>query len=317
MLSHSLLLYLSALFTGLERGGIPGLAPVAVTSLLAFAGSPGLSRRLIGVLIPVYCASDLTACYIYKESIRWDILRELVLPVAVGMFFSFLTLGSIDGEDVRTMLGLVLAVLLSILALISAKNYKDGQNEDVLPLTLADAADSDPNTPLRSTKSGSMSTAKKTGNSPSRSGSQISDANLRTTALSQALHQITRPVISSGVFRAFMGCAVGYLTVVANVSGLVLILMLLSMNLPLRSFNGTRSALLLTCNGCKLPGQLLLGTIQMTMSDVIIITPLIIASVVCTWATEKYIIHKMDQTSFENVIWLLVAFAAIKLIFIF
>jgi hypothetical protein len=91
MLSHAFLLYLSAIFTGIERGGIPGLAPVAVTTLLATSGSAGLGRRLLGVMIPAYFCSDLTACYLYRESIRWDILRELVLPIAVGMFFSFLS----------------------------------------------------------------------------------------------------------------------------------------------------------------------------------------------------------------------------------
>ena len=90
------------------------------------------------------------------------------------------------------------------------------------------------------------------------------------------------------------------------------------MNLPMRSFNGTRSALLLICNGCKLPGQLLLGTIQMTLSDLLLITPLIIASVSCTYGTEKFIVTpKMEQSTFEYVIWLLIAFAALKMIFIF
>ena len=110
---------------------------------------------------------------------------------------------------------------------------------------------------------------------------------------------------------------VGYLTVVANVSGLVLILALLAMNLPARAFNGTRSALLLICNGCKLPGQLLLGTIQLTLSDLVVMTPLILAGVLCTWATEKILFRRLDQTTFEIVIWILMSLMALKLIFIF
>ena len=318
MISHSLLLYLSAVFTGIERGGIPGLAPVAVTTLLACAGSDGLSRRLIGVLIPVYCCSDLCACIIYKESIRWDILRELVLPIAVGMFFSFLTLGSISGEDVRTTLGVVLAILLAMLSLISFLNNKKYGNDedDVLPLThsLTTGQGSAPATPLRTPTKGDSASSH-----PRMSGDSmiVTSNSAKTTALSIALQNMSRPVVSSGICRAAIGCCVGYLTVVANVSGLVLIVYLLASNLPLRSFNGTRSALLLICNGCKLPCQLLLGTIQMTLSDLVIVTPLVVASVICVWGTEKFLVHGMTQITFEVVLWVLVSLASVKLVFIF
>jgi len=334
MISHQMLLFLSAIFTGVERGGIPGLAPVAVTTLLATSDTPGLGRRLIGLLLPVYCASDLCACYIYKESIRWDILRELVLPVAVGMFFAFLTLGGIDGEDVRTYLGVAIAALLTLLVAVAVVQAQKQKSEDLLPLTAPSGSGSDSgsggadkdgtssasSTPLRSPQkaSASSSSAAGRGNSPARDAQgNIGDSSTRTTALTDALVKVSRPVLASSFFRGALGCAVGYLTVVANVSGLVLILALLAMNLPARAFNGTRSALLLVCNGCKLPGQLLLGTIQLTLSDLVVMTPLIMAGVLCTWGTEKIIFRRLDQRAFEVVIWVLMALAALKLIFIF
>ena len=234
MLSHATLLYLSAIFTGLERGGIPGLAPVAVTSMIATSGSAALSRRLIGLLIPVYCASDLFACYAYKDSIRWDILRNLVLPVAVGMFFSFLTLGMIDAEDIRTYVGVTLACLLVMLSIMTLFPEK----KEVLPTAFS--------TPLRVNSKERM-----TPNDDDESEES------KTSALSMALQKISRSLIGFGSFHAFVGFLTGYLTVVANVGGLLIIVFLMAMNLPSRSFNGTRSALLLICNGCKMPGQML------------------------------------------------------------
>jgi hypothetical protein len=313
MISHQMLLFLSAVFTGVERGGIPGLAPVAVTTLLATSDTPSLGRRMIGLLLPVYCASDLCACYIYKESIRWDILRELVLPVAVGMFFAFLTLGGIGGEDVRTILGVTIAALLLLLSIVSVieRRKSNKQADDVLPLTV-EGTGSAPGTPLRTPKKGASASSSARGNSPSRDDNQRGN-----TALTSALVLVSRPLMASSVFRGGLGCMVGYLTVVANVSGLVLILALLAMNLPARAFNGTRSALLLICNGCKLPGQLLLGTIQLTLSDLVVMTPLILAGVLCTWGTEKILFRRLDQTTFEIVIWVLMSLMALKLIFIF
>lgn len=295
MLSHATLLYLSAIFTGIERGGIPGLAPVAVTSLIASSGSAALSRRLIGLLIPVYCASDLFACYTYKESIRWDILRNLVLPVAVGMFFSFLTLGMVDAEDIRTYVGVALAGLLVVVSVMTLFPEK----KEVLPTSYS--------TPVRV-------------NSKERMAANNEDEGeeSKTSALSVALQKVSRPLMALGSFHALVGFLAGYLTVVANVGGLLIIVFLMAMNLPSRAFNGTRSALLMICNGCKMPGQMLLGAIQMTVADLVLIVPLVLASVICAFATEKYIVTpKLNQTAFEHVVWVLLAFAAVKLMFVF
>lgn len=325
MLSHAMLLYLSAMFTGIERGGVPGLAPVVVTTLMATSGSASLSRRLIGLLIPVYCAADLYACYIYKESIRWDILRTLVLPVAVGMFFSFLTLGRLDAEDIRAYVGVGLAILLSVLSIIAmwTNNGKDDDDdENVLPTT-------HPVTPVSSSTRVVASANKLNSNesSPPRTGGPIgsaSNAGLRNrshevnNALSLALHKLSRPLMQMPLFHSLIGFLAGYLTVVANVAGLLIIVFLMAMNLPARAFNGTRSALLLICNGCKLPGQMLLGAIQVNITDLTLIVPLIVASVMCTYATEKFFVTpRMNQATFEHLTWVLLAFAALKLMFIF
>jgi len=299
MISHATLLYLSAILTGIERGGIPGLAPVAVTTLVATSGSAALSRRLIGLLLPVYCASDLFACYTYKESIRWDVLRNLVLPVAVGMFFSFLTLGMIDAEDVRAYVGVALAVLLSVLSIMTIFLSR---NKEMLPT----AVTSPP--PVRVRSKGNISAADR----------EDEDGNDKTSSLSMALQNISRPLMAMGSFQALVGFLAGYLTVIASVGGLLFIIFLMAMNLPARSFNGTRSALLLICNGCKMPGQMLLGAIQMTVADLVLIVPLVLASVVCSYATEKYIVTpRLSQTAFEHVTWLLLAFSAVKLMFVF
>lgn len=300
MISYATLLYLSAVFTGIERGGIPGLAPVAMTSLVATSGSAALSRRLIGLLIPVCCASDLYACYAYKESIRWDILRNLVLPVAVGIFFSFLTLGRLDAEDIRAYVGLALAALLLFLFVITV--IRGGSKDDILP-TSSTAV-----TPPRSFPKSNVIAS---------DPENDSDAP-RKTSFSMTLQDVSRPLMATPVFHAFIGFVAGYLTVVANVAGLVIIVFLMAMNLPLRAFNGTRSAILLICNGCKLPGQMLLGAIQMTTSDFVLILPLILASVLSAYITEKYFVTpKVDQAAFEFMTWLLLAFAATKLVFVF
>jgi hypothetical protein len=342
MLSHAMLLYLSAMFTGIERGGVPGLAPVAVTTLIATSGSAALSRRLIGLLIPVYCASDLYACYIYKESIRWDILRSLVLPVAVGMFFAFLTLGVFEADDIRTYVGIGLAVLFLILALKSMSAWSGSIGEDegednllptTRPLTPASssvrlsaaagsATPSNDSSPPRLVPANANSAQSQVSNlSGGGGGVGVWDGSRSpkgANPLSAALHKLARPLVLLPFFQALMGFLAGYLTVVANVAGLLVIVFLMAMNLPARAFNGTRSAILLICNGCKLPGQMLLGAIQMNATDLTMILPLVVASVMCTYATEKFFVTpRMTQAMFEHLTWALLAFSSLKLMFIF
>jgi len=213
------------------------------------------------------------------------------------MFFSFLTLGMIDAEDVRTYVGVALACLLSVL---SVTTFFVGENKEVLP-----TAFHTPSSRVRS--KGSVASAE-----------EDEDGNGKTSSLSAVLQSISRPLMALGSFHALVGFLAGYLTVVANVGGLLIIVFLMAMNLPSRAFNGTRSALLLICNGCKMPGQMLLGAIQMTIADLVLIVPLVLASVVCSYATEKYIVTpRLNQTAFEHVTWILLAFSAIKLMFVF
>jgi uncharacterized protein len=272
---YALLLYLSSILIGLDKGGVPGLGALGLTTVLSLAGPGHLARRTIGIFVPTLAVADVSAIYVYRDAVRWDIIRGMVLPMAIGMWFGFLCLGRLPDEDVRLCVGWALLVV-SIAAFYSAffssasarsALYKTLSSGNVAALGLHD--DKNYELPLRNS---------------------ASSCNLQRSSL-----------CSPAVIRAFVGCIAGLLTVIANVAGPIVAVYLVSLQLPKRQINGTRAWLFLISNGCKIPGQILLGNLR--LSDAGTVLPLCIAAALSTYATELYIFPRIEQRLFERLSW--------------
>ena len=305
--SHAQLLYFASVCIGLDKGGLPGLGTIAVTSLLASANSPELSRRFLGLLLPVLAGADLYSClYAYKDAARLDVVRDLVLPLAVGMFFGFLVLGTIDAVVIRFTVGIVVA-LTAAMYILWTRNQKcilprnGGNKDDELDLLPQKVSQSENNS-----------------NSPSRLGTIKEDNNMMGSddMFVVKMMENIRYIASTSIFRALVGFISGFLTVNASASALFMATYLLTLKLPMRAFNGTRAGIFLVSNLCKIPGQMLLGNLILSYDDALIIIPLVLASVIAAHIAAEYIMPRYQQEKFESLSWVLILIASIKSLFV-
>ena len=287
----ALLMYLNAILVGVDKGGVPGIGLGALALLLAESDSPSMSRRMLGLLVPSFIAGDIySAFFLYQESIRWEIVRELVLPIAVGMFFSYLSLGMGDADLIRWWAALLI-LAVSVIALGSGLlNQARGsdKDDDALPTTVGTASQN--NTPIRSENKQFSQL------SPSTSSSNMKGVNGNGTG---KLSSLLKSFFASGACRAGVGFIAGFATVAGSIAAPIVVMYLIGLNLPQQSFNGTKACLLLVCNACKLPGSILLGTLNVNFSDAILVTPLILATIMSAWGVHAFIVPRFTQRAFE------------------
>lgn len=289
---YALLLYLSSILIGVDKGGLPGLGSLALMSVLSLAGPGHLARRTIGIFVPVLAVADVFAIYAYRDAVRWDIIRGLVLPMAIGMWFGFMLLGRLPDEDVRLCVGyaLIFVTLVgnyaAIVAFFTSRGkavYRSISTGNLGELSAGDDDDSH-NKEL-----------------PSSCLPLLSDKQQRGWTCSPT------------VVRSLVGFTAGLLTVIANVAGAVVAVYLMKMQLPKRQMNGTRAWLFFISNFCKIPGQILLGNLK--ISDASTVVPLCIAAAVSTYGTELFVFPRIDQKLFERLSWSIVFLGAAKLIY--
>ncbi len=109
---------LAAVIVGLSKTAVPGGGLLA-TPVIATVVS---GRLIAGTIIPVLLVGDLLAVYLVGRSVRRDVLRPLVPPVAAGFVFGtlfYVFVGS-GGRVLDVMIGatIVLMVLLQMHRLI-------------------------------------------------------------------------------------------------------------------------------------------------------------------------------------------------------
>lgn len=116
---------------------------------------------------------------------------------------------------------------------------------------------------------------------------------------------------SSWLFACFMGLLAGFLTMLANAAGPVMIIYLLAMGLPKHEFIGTRAWYFLIMNCFKVPFSADLGLInEKTLAIDLMMLPLILLGAFC----GVFILNKIPQRTFEIVVQILATAAAIKLL---
>jgi uncharacterized membrane protein YfcA len=109
----------AALLVGVSKTALPGAAIIA-TPLLATVVH---GRAITGTTLPILLAADLFAVAWYRHHARWDLLRPLVVPVALGfglgVWFFIVVGGATRPLDVT--IGVIVLVMVAIQVYRSAR----------------------------------------------------------------------------------------------------------------------------------------------------------------------------------------------------
>eukprot|EP01041_Mallomonas_annulata_P004472 gene4472-8906_t len=125
-----MMLFVSAILIGLDKGGLPGVAALAV-ALLA-SDSHGSFIRNMALMVPVLSFADFGAVFAFWDATRKDVIQLLIVPIFIGVIIGFTLIGSLEESIIRTMVGFILLVLTAMHYLVKALS---GKVETVLPLT--------------------------------------------------------------------------------------------------------------------------------------------------------------------------------------
>ena len=111
---------------------------------------------------------------------------------------------------------------------------------------------------------------------------------------------------------AFMGFAAGFTTMLANAAGPVMVTYLLASGLPKENFIGTSAWFFFIINWFKVPFQISLGGINTHSVTVnLLLFPVIVIGAVA----GIVVLRKLPQKTFNVVVAVLTAIAAVKLFF--
>jgi uncharacterized protein len=276
---YSSFTHLSGLSIGLDKGGLPGVAALG----MAFALSAPLSDssvtvgHVLAIFVPVLSLADLGAVYKYSQFIQWNIVKQLSLPILLGLALGFYFLGSFSDHLIRLLAGTALLLLAlfhlflpSLLIIFTGSNQ---QPLSLLPFSLP-----------------------------------LSQFNENQSKIS---FKKWIPGIVSLKFWIF-GVSIGSFTIISNIAGPIVVAFLIQMNLPKDQLNGTRSCLFLLINCLKIPIQIWLGNIH--PEDMTIIAMLCSIAIVITFLTASYLMPYLHQQSYVRLTWILVIVCAVDLI---
>ena len=272
---------LCAVMSGLDKGGIPGLAALGMTVLVSGHHEGGVNH-IIATFVPILLIADLGAAYAYRDAADWSIIKLIVGPMITGIFGGVMVIGQLDEDEVKKVVGgclLMLACSHFVMKLCFQK-----RNDPLLPL------DGKSDCPQK------------------RGVDSISSTDIYG---SQRIPAYTRR--KSLLLASVCGFVTGVLTMVANVAGPIATAYFLSLEIPKRELNGTRAYLFLIANMIKIPVQMFLG--NLAIDDVYMVLFLISIALASTFIAERFILNYIDQKSFELMSWVMVVIGACKLLF--
>ena len=117
--------FVAALFFGMSKTGVPGIAMLGVLlMLLAFPGAEKLSS---GAVLPLLLAADIFAVRYYWRYADWQRIRQLLPTVVVGLCLGTVFMRAIDHSQFK----IILAAL--ILALVSFEQLRRWNNWNTFP----------------------------------------------------------------------------------------------------------------------------------------------------------------------------------------
>jgi uncharacterized membrane protein YfcA len=103
--------FLSALFFGMSKTGVPGSGiPGVLMMTLAF---PGMEKLSTGAVVPLLVVGDLFAVRYYRHAADWQRIRLLLPSVFIGLLFGTVFLWIIDNATFKIFLGVLVLVLIA------------------------------------------------------------------------------------------------------------------------------------------------------------------------------------------------------------
>ncbi len=105
-----LLAVAGALGIGVAKSGFSG---VSLLHVLAFASLFG-ARESTGVVLPMLIVGDVLAVRTFRQHARWDYIRRLLPPAALGVVAGALLMRHLDGAQYKPLIG---AIILALTAL--------------------------------------------------------------------------------------------------------------------------------------------------------------------------------------------------------
>lgn len=110
-LSHWLFGILGAVFIGLGKGGLPGMGNLTVAMYAIVLPNPKLS---VGVLLPILCAADIVAVFIYRNDANIRDVARLLPWAILGIVLGYLFFQRLSSDDVCHFIGAMLLILTAL-----------------------------------------------------------------------------------------------------------------------------------------------------------------------------------------------------------
>ena len=240
-----------AVFVGLSKTGVPGVGILTVP-LIAYVFEGRLS---VGMLLPLLIAADCFAVAYYRKHANWSRLKELIVPVLIGMAVAALFL---DFQGSHPNSKSLMNILIGVMTLL------------ILGAHLLKA----------------------------KLGSQFS-------------------LSSKGAIWG-TGIAGGFTTTASNAAGPIMSIYMTSLGLGKEGFMGTTACYYFLFNLLKFPLFLFLTYLHpespMLPMAALPFTLLMFPFVALGALTGRKLLAKLDQKTFENLVLVLAAIAAIAMI---
>lgn len=100
---------LAAICMGFAKTGMPGTSVLAVALMAqAFRHNAELS---VGAMLPILLVGDIVAVACYRRHTSWSRLWRLFPAVSVGLVIGFSILHIVEGNELRPVLGLLVALM--------------------------------------------------------------------------------------------------------------------------------------------------------------------------------------------------------------
>ena len=112
---------ISAVFTGLSKGGLPAFSMLAVP-VLSLVISPVTAA---GLLLPVFLFSDIFGVWAYRREFRHDLLKIAAVGTILGCTIGWVTAEFVSENLVRLLIGMIGAIF--------ALNYLLRRKSDAAP----------------------------------------------------------------------------------------------------------------------------------------------------------------------------------------
>ncbi|MBS0210198.1 MAG: sulfite exporter TauE/SafE family protein [Planctomycetes bacterium] len=112
-----LLAVVAAMGIGFSKSGFAG---VGLFHVIVFAMLLG-ARESTGALLPMLVIGDISAVFFFRQHARWDYIRRLLLPAAIGILVGWWLMGRLDDRMFKPLIG---GIVLSLAVLQLARMWR-------------------------------------------------------------------------------------------------------------------------------------------------------------------------------------------------